>query len=343
MKKTQTVLVGYVSLWNLFRGTIRSRLWSRSCTGLVLALAFPLALRADPGQLAISSQIQYSTVIQGALDPVYGYIYNTAPAGSDAVNYNIYASFPYGNSSAYAGSKAADGGAGYVMLPFTFNSGLVDPGTSSVGVTATDTGTGGSLTQSGNVQVLAHGVPAFVVGGNVVQLSSAPPAQAPSSDPLAFGATGGGETFAANAPNLINDPFAPTAELDLDSITISGDHQISITLAPFMDQLASDNPTLGVPFQIDVDGSTPGTYFATIELNYSDEQDLLGADAPGSEHGYFGVIANVTADGVTGGIVVVPEPSNASLLVAGFATLLLSQRLRAKLAKAEALAKVEIR
>lgn len=308
---------------------IRNSLWSRGCTGLALALAFPLALRADPGQLGLSSQIQYSTVIQGALDPVYGYVYNTAPAGSDAVNYNIYASFPYGNSSAYVGSQAADGGTGYVMLPFAFNSGLVNPGTSSVGVTATDTGTGGTVTQSGNVQVLAHGVPAFVFGGNVVQLSStAPEAQDPSNDPLAFGATGGGETFAASAPNVINDPIAPTAELDLDSITILGDSQISITLAPFMDQLASDDPALGMPFQIDVDGSTPGTYFATIELNYSDEQDLPGADAPGSEHGYFGVIAHVTADGVTGGIVVVPEPSSVSLLVAGFATLLLSQRLQ---------------
>jgi hypothetical protein len=264
----------------------------------------------------MSSQIQYSTVIRGASDPVTAYIYNTASPGSGSVNYSAFATFPYGNSgSPYVGTKAADGGTGYVSLPFSFNSGLVSPGLNSISVTATDTGTGGTLTQSGYVQVLAHGVPGFVFGGRVVNLSSTPPAVEPPEDPLAFGATGGGEFFAAGAPNIINDPIAPTAELDLDSITVSGSPQISITLHPFTDQIASDDPAQGVAFDIDVDGSVPGTYFTTFELNYSDEQDLPGALAPGSEHGFFSVFAEVTPSGVTGGIVV-PEPATGTLFAA---------------------------
>ena len=284
---------------------------------LVLFMCFPLLLRGQAGQLAMSSQIQYSTVIQGAVDPVNALIYNTAPSGSAAVNYSVFASFPYGSSGAYMGTAAADGGASYVTLPFSFNSGLVSPGTNSIGVTATDTGTGNMLTQSGNVLVLAHAAPAFVLGGSVVNLASkAPAAQEPSVDPLAFGATGGGETFAASAPNVINDPMAPTAEMDLDSITAFGSSQITLTLHPFTDQIASDDPSQGVGFQIDVDGSTPGDYFTAFELNYSDEQDLQGAAAPGSEHGYFGVVAHVTDSSVMG-YVVVPEPQTGALVAAG--------------------------
>lgn len=37
------------------------------------------------GQLAMSSQIQYSTVIQGAIDPVTAFIYNTVSKNSAKV------------------------------------------------------------------------------------------------------------------------------------------------------------------------------------------------------------------------------------------------------------------
>jgi hypothetical protein len=295
--------------------------------GLVLCLCSALGSRAQPGQLALSSQILYSTVIQGAQVPVNAYIYNTAAAGSSAVNYGVYSTFPYGRSGTFSATKAADGGAGYVTLPFSFDSSLVAPGTSAISVTATDTGTGGTLTQSGSVQVLAHAVPAFVLGGSVVQLSSvSPAAQEPVVDPLAFGATGGGETFAASAPNLIDDPMAPTALLDLDSITVSGSPQISLTLHPFVNHLASDDPAQGIPFEIDVDGSTPGTYFTVFELNYSDEQDLPGAYATGSEHDFFGVFAQVTASGVTGGVVLAPEPGAGALLAIGLAMLVIRRK-----------------
>ena len=288
-------------------------------TVLALLVSIPHSIYADPGQLAISSQLQYSTVLRGYQDPVTAYIYNEAPSGSDPVNYSVYASFPYGDSGTYSGTKAADGGAGYTTLPFVFNSGLVDAGTYVVRVTATDTDNGGSLTQGGSVDVLDHAKAAFVLGGHVVQLSSQTIELAPPEPQLEleqFGATGGGETAAVNAPNVIGDPIAPTAEWDLDSITAFGDPEITLTLQPFIDQVASDDPANGVPFQIDVDGSTTGTFFTVFELNYSDEQDLPGAYAPGSEHGFFGVEATVTPDGVTGGIFI-PEPGTSGLVAIG--------------------------
>jgi len=290
------------------------------------------AVFADPGQLSMSSFIQYSTVIQGYQDPVTAQIYNEAAPGSDAVNYSVFAAFPYGSSATYSGSRAADGGSGYLVLPFSFNSGLVNPGSHTVSVTATDTGTSGSLTQSGSVLVLAHAVPAFNIGGNVIQMSSQPvTAQAPSADPLAFGATGGGESFAGGAPNVINDPVAPTAGLDLDSITAFGDSQITLSLTPFTDLAANDDPAFGDAFQIQVDGSVPGVYFTDFELNYSDEQDLPGADATGSEHVYFGVQVTVTPDGVTG-MVMVPEPGSCCLLALGLLGLFLVAHPRRRLA-----------
>jgi len=289
------------------------------------------AAYAGPGQLSMSSQIQYPTVIQGYQDAVNAQIYNEAAFGSDPVNFSVYATFPYGNTTPYTGSRAADGGSGYLNLPFSFNSGQVNPGSQTVSVTATDTGTGGSLTQSGSVLVLAHADPAFNIGGNVIQLSSRPvAAQEPSVDPLAFGATGGGETFAASAPNVINDPVAPTAGLDLDSITAIGDSQITLSLTPFTDLAANDDPAYGDAFQIMVDGSVPGVYFTDFELNYSDEQDLPGADATGSEHAYFGVQVTVTSGGVTG-VVVVPEPGSDCLLVPGLLSLFLVARPRRRL------------
>jgi hypothetical protein len=138
-------------------------------------------------------------------------------------------------------------------------------------------------------------------------------------DPLAFGATGGGESFAAGS-SLIADPDDPTGAMDLDSILVFGDPQITISLTPFEDLAADDDPAHGDHFQIVVDGSVPGTYFTIFELNYSDDDQIPGAYAPGSEHGYFAVRADVTESGVTGELVV-PEPSTGALLVAGVAAL----------------------
>ena len=128
----------------------------RQFFGAAFCLWFVLGnvARADPAQLAMSSLIQYSKVIQGGQDPVYAYIYNDAPAGSDTLSYQVTTAYPYPSTHFYTGTKIADGGANYVTVPFSFDSSQVSPGTYGVSVTGTNTASGGSVTQSGNVTVL---------------------------------------------------------------------------------------------------------------------------------------------------------------------------------------------
>ena len=66
------------------------------------------AVYAGPGQLSMSSQIQYPAVIQGYQDPVTAQIYNEAP-GSDPVNFSVSAAIPYGSSGAYLGTTMLAG------------------------------------------------------------------------------------------------------------------------------------------------------------------------------------------------------------------------------------------
>jgi hypothetical protein len=63
------------------------------------------ALRANASteQLSLSSQIQYSRVIQGATDPVNAHVYNNAAPGSDTGNYSVTAAYAPPGASAYTG------------------------------------------------------------------------------------------------------------------------------------------------------------------------------------------------------------------------------------------------
>jgi hypothetical protein len=280
---------------------------------------------AGTEDLALSSDAAYPAIYRGASDRIDAMIYNEAPAGSDAGNYSVLASFPYGDAPAHTGTKAADGGTAFITESFTYDSTGQPFGDNAIKVKLTDTANNDQLTQTVDVNVLDHARPAFVINGRVVQLPLPKPAAAvePSVDPLAFGATGGGEQFAAGAPNVVADPLTavPTGEMDLDSITAVGAPQITITLNPFIDLVANDDPASGKPFNVIVDGTNPGHYETQFILNYSDEQDLPGAFPPGSEQGAFTVVADVTTGGVTGEIIV-PEPACVSLtLLAASATL----------------------
>ena len=126
--------------------------WSLAILGVYTGIA-----QAGTEQLAMSSQIQYSRVVQGGQDPVNAFVFNQAAFGSDTASYTVYATYPYGTPFSYSGTKAADGGTGFVTLPFNFDSSKVAPGNSiPISVTGTDTATGASITQSGTVTVLAQ-------------------------------------------------------------------------------------------------------------------------------------------------------------------------------------------
>ena len=113
-------------------------------------------------------------------------------------------------------------------------------------------------------------------------------AQAPAISPETSSAQGFGDTVAGAVPIVVNDPADPTAGLDIDSVTAIGDPEITTNIAPVTD-LPPEDPGDSPSWQVFVDTTNPGSYYTDFELNYSDEQDLPGADAPGSEHAYFGV------------------------------------------------------
>ena len=287
-------------------------------------------LVAGTEQGALSSQVLYSPILSGYVDTVNAQIYNNAPSGSDPLNYSIYESTPYGNSATVSGTEAANGGNAYILQQFQFDSSHLSYGNNTIGVTLTDTANHFSITQSATVQVLEHARPAFFLNGNVVQLApqpQAPLAENPVADPYAFGATGGGEMASAVAPAILGDPLpnTPADSMNLDSITSSGDSEITITLPDFSN-LPPDDPSASPSWNIDVATTRTGLFNTEFELNYSDQQNLPGADATGSEHAYFLVTASVTNTNYSIWVTT-PEPASLALLaVGGLSVLMLRKR-----------------
>jgi hypothetical protein len=262
-----------------------------------------------PADLGLSSQAP-ARIVQGANIPVYGYIYNEAPTGSDDLNYSIYYELPGGGTSTAAmGTKSADGGATFDTYRYDFDSSLAQFGDNVFTIHAA--GQQGTLhspqTQQVTVEVVNHVVPAMWIQGVEVHIDEAHhAAQEPDVDPLAFGATGGGESFAAGCPHIIGDPTVPTAALDLDSISSEGDAQITTDLAPVSNVSASDDPSSGIAWHVFVDGSTLGQFSKIFTVRFSDE-DIPGASPTGSVVAYLEILANVDGNGVSGSIEVVPE------------------------------------
>jgi hypothetical protein len=301
---------------------------------IVAAITFAIIgpAEADPiGAFAMSSQIQYATVIQGATDPITAFVYNLDPVGSPSSNFNVAAAYGAGYTGSlgsYNGPIPAGGGTTFVTLPFSLNTTSIDPGSVPVLVTATNTGTGASLSQGGQFTVLAHAAPALYLNGQIVPLSSknvvrfavpvfgeAPP-------------TGTEAASGAFAPQMLGDPPGePTAELDLDSISSTGSPYIMTTLTPFTDLPSNDNPAQGLPFQVSVLAPI-GDYSTTFLLHYSDEQDLPGADLPGSELASFNVNVDVTSTTFYWTVTTdaVPEPRTAALIALGLFLAIVAKR-----------------
>jgi hypothetical protein len=277
-----------------------NRSMSRSFFIAAMACAWLLAsnrAHAGPAVLAMTSQLQYPTVIQGAQDPFKANIYNDAPTGSSPLNFQVTTTYPYPSPYSYSGTLAADGGTSYITLPFSFDSSKVAPANNiPISVTGLNTVSGGSVTQTSNVTVLAHAAPALVVGGQMINFTSNPTGSDPNASNFTEPASGGTEAAASADPAMIGDPppSIPTAELDLDSITSSGSPYITTTLQPFTDLPSNDDPSQGDPFQLNANAPALGDYVTTFTLNYSDEQDLPGAYAPGSETAYFTVNVDFT-------------------------------------------------
>jgi hypothetical protein len=295
---------------------------------LLVLVSFSKLSLAGTEQLAMSSQIQYSRVIQGAQDPVTAFIYNNAPPGSDTGNYKVFASFTYGDTRPYVGTKIADGGANFVTLPFIFDSSKVAPSKDiPISVTGINTATNVSLTQNGSVTVLAHSTPALLIQGQIVYLNSKTVVQA-TTDAFSQVAPTGTELQGGFNPGMLGDPpGVPTAALDLDSVSTTGSPNITTTLHPFTNLPSDDDPAEALPFEIDIHAPTPGDYFTTFTLHYSDEDDLPGAAPPGSEAISFSVECNLTTTTAFWTITTVPEPSATSMVLAAITGIAAASRL----------------
>ncbi len=296
------------------------------------ALGFALTCGTHASSLLLSSQIQYGTVIQGGVVPVYAFIYNSAPSGTPAVPYQVSGAYGvnYDNSlGTFTGSKAGDNAATFQTVPFSLNTSNVAPGQVAVLVTLTDQTDGVQKQQGGQFTVLDHADPALYLQGKIIPLSSKTIvvftsnvfAQAPGST------EGPGGGF---SPQLLGDPPPdPTAALDVDSVTSIGSPYITTTLGPLTNVPSNDDPSQGVPFQVNFQVPVIGEYSTTFLVHYSDEQDLPGADSPGSQLGSFTVDVNVTTDTAYWTVTtdtVAPEPGPLALLAVAAVILLACRR-----------------
>jgi hypothetical protein len=268
-------------------------------------------------------------VIRGATVPVYGDVFNVAAAGSDALNYSLYYTLPDASTTPVVnGVRAADGGAGGTRWQYDFNSSASPFGANNFSVTvAGQTGTLNSPQTKGlAIQVLNHVEPAMWINGVEIPIRKGG-VQEPPVDPLAFGATGGGESFAASAPHILGDPLVPTAAMDLDTINFSGDPAISSTLIPTHNVAADDSPSAGIPWTINVQ-NVPGHHETMLTLGFSDE-DIPGAVSSGSIIAELLIKVDVNANGqATGSLTVLPEPAAAMTMVVGAGILVSNRRCR---------------
>jgi hypothetical protein len=254
--------------------------------------------------IGMSSFVPRAEAVQGGQVPFYVYVTNTAAAGSSNLNYTLTQRFPNGGQVSVTDTLAP--GARTVWTntfdttPYPPSSppGYVYPIVSTV----SDTNAANNPQSATNyISIDAHARPYLYFQGNYFDLTQAPviPLE-PIFAPLAFGATGGGESVAVAAPAVIGDPVEAAAELDLDTVSNAGSSYVNTDLAAFTD-LTPDYDLTGPPaasnshpFTIYVSrAAPPGVYTNTFYLGFSDENDLAGANAPGAVQGSFTVITTV--------------------------------------------------
>ena len=275
--------------------------------GLVIFAAG--SAQAISAEIGLTTSVQDPRVITGGSTKLFANVSNTA-LGSDDLRYHVDFSHivpeeELDNNGVLAAGAPSD------AWQANWNTG--SPGPNPPSVTVSDPNASNNpQTRVFGVEVLAHSHPFLELAGFIWDLLT-PPVE-PTITPEQFAATGGGEDFAALAPNVFGDPPIPTAGLDLDRVSSTGDPEITTNLEPFFNLAHNDDPNFGHPFNIFISLTNPGTFTKQFFLFFSDE-DLPGASSPESVATSFTVIATV-----------VPEPTSAVLLGLGLAALALIRR-----------------
>jgi hypothetical protein len=250
--------------------------------GLVIFAAG--AAQAIPAEIGLTGSVQDTRIVTGGSTKLFADVTFNLPTGPSVSPPDVLAA---GDSQAWQTDYDSTG------QPLGLN-------TTSVTVSDPNASNNPQSIVLG-VDVLAHSHPFLWWDLNLWDLE----VDEPTIEPEQFAATGGGETFAAAAPNIVNDPPFATAGLDLDRVSWTGDPEITTDLEEFLNLPFSDDPNVGHSFTIFVDLTNPGTFTKKFFLFFSDE-DLPGATSPESNATAFNFVA-----------VVVPEPSTTQLL--GFA------------------------
>jgi hypothetical protein len=250
--------------------------------GLLLALLSCAGTTfAQPAQLGVALVTTDPRVYQGYQEPVTGEIFNFAPTGSSTLSYTAAANFPLSPTQfIYSGQKIGNGGATYVPLPFTYSTTNVTPGVQNLTLSATDTINKVSLNSpAAQITVVAHPTPAIGLNGQIINLKTPsttrfttnPDTGAPNQTGASLPPQEAGTEAPAGgfAPGMIGDPPAdePAGNLNLDSITYSGDGHIAIDLGLFQNLPATDSLTENdLPFDVDLFANNPGFYSETYHL-----------------------------------------------------------------------------
>jgi hypothetical protein len=284
----------------------------------VVCLLAARGVEGGPARIGLTAGAANSRIITGGSTDITAFVQNTAGTGSTVLNYSATFKYPYGNQ-VFTGTRFADGGADADMVVGTYNSAGQPLGVAQTIIDVSDPNASNDPQSAAvNVKVLDHADPFIRFPGvTTTNLETQQPIIQTQQDTNPEQQAAGNEIIIAT-PNVFGDPPAEAAGLDLDSITSTGDPQITTDLAPFKNLPSTDDPTTGDFFHIYVDVSHAGTFSKTFYLDFSDE-DLPGANAPGSVHTQFTVINTVH---------LVPEPASAGTLVLGAAGLLAFRRRR---------------
>jgi hypothetical protein len=266
------------------------------------------AAMAAPAQMDIVGDVTHSRVIRGGSTNINAYVKNPAPVAADDLHYRVQIEDPGGGITAYEGTRPA-GGARTGPLVGVFNSGGKPLGINTTTIRGIDRdGILDEVVRFADVNVVARSHPylyqptkpdheAFYYWAR----SGEAPAQEPSVDPLAFGATGGGESFAAVSAAVGNMSRSPTASLNLLGYTSVGSPEITTDLTSFMNLVADLNETNANPhfFNVLVALAHVGNFSKRFTLQFADE------NIPGGES--FDLSFTVKAS-------VVPEPGMLTVL-----------------------------
>jgi hypothetical protein len=284
-------------------------LWS----ALSLCLLVPAKTRAQgqPAEIGLTLSASAARIINnvGGNTTIEAVVRNTAAVGSSSLDYQIQFQLPYGTSPPLMDTLAPQAEKKWT---YVFDATLLQQPlqTSDFSATAIVTAPGASnspLSQNKSIDVRNPATPLFLlprIGTDPIMVEE------PTISPEQFAATGGGETFAAEAPQVIGDP-ALDARLDFDRLDFVGDpeivaHNINLfkNLDPFQPGGDAFEKSLK-PFDVYLDKSHVGTFKKTFFLYFSDE-DIPGARPPAS------IVRTLTYV-----FTVVPEPTTAVMVWSG--------------------------